>query len=399
MDLDRSSPTPTTSTSTLILTPTTSKRSSTTTRNTNRHSPPLPTTLLGPIPVTTLSAISWRKAYPRVGQFAITASEEVIAAGPRGLFYFKRVQDHASKPWSEARLLSSTPATVNDSFVSGLAIHSSKERLDVYCVSRGVLHSFYRSAKTDPSFAVNSRPPLSTYAVSGTPAVATTVKDPQRWSLVVPCQSGGLLHTSTTSPSSSGSYGSEWDPVDHVAKGLGVISAVSITTIRTGDGYPPRNIAIVAACVASARLHTLEGLVERKSGYYASSFYEWKAQASTMISHPGEVTGNPVLINGGPAENQLDLLVPSAEGGVFHFIRTDSTPDEWHMIARITFPPSLPIASCLALNVDFLGYRKREFKALVQSGGRIYQVKTYEGAKPWSGSYLKPIVYPGPFSD
>ncbi|KAI0183839.1 hypothetical protein EV127DRAFT_445996 [Xylaria flabelliformis] len=159
------------------------------------------------------------------------------------------------------------------------------------------------------------------------------------------------------------------------------------------------NVVIVAVCVVSARLHTLEGIFEWYSGYYSSSSYEWKAQASTMISHPGEVTGNPVLINSGPFKNQLDLLVPSAEGGVFHFIRTDSTPNEWHMIARVAFPLSLPLASCLAMNVDRPAYQRGEFKALVQSGGRIYQVKTYEGTNPWSGSYLKPIVAPGPFSD
>ncbi|KAI0544516.1 hypothetical protein F4679DRAFT_591360 [Xylaria curta] len=395
MEPDRSSPTRA-STSTLILTPTTSRRSSTTTRNANPPSSPPLTTPPGPLPVTTLSAVSWRTAYPRICQFAITAAEEVVAAGPSGLFYFRRVQDHVSKPWSEARLLPSTPVMLDDSSVSGLAIHSSEKRLDVYCVSGGVLHCFYRSAEPGSSFAVNPRPPLSTYAVSGTPAIVS-IDYSSRWHLVVPCQLGGLLHTSTTGPSSSGSYISEWDSVNHVAKGLGVVSAVSITAMRTGRYY--EDIVIVAACVASARLHTLEGIFERDSRYYSAP-WEWKAQTPTRISHPGEVTGNPVLVHTGPLRQQLDLLVPSAEGGVFHFVRTESTPDEWHMIARITFPPSLPVVSCLALNADPPSYvQRREFKALVQSGGQIYRVKTYEGSNPWSGSYLKPIVAPGPFFD
>ncbi|KAI1736271.1 hypothetical protein F4680DRAFT_469150 [Xylaria scruposa] len=399
MDSNRSSRTLSASTSTMTLTPTTSRRSSITARNTNRPSPPLPTAPPGPMPVTTLSTKSWRKAYPRIGQFAMTESQEVVAAGPRGLFYFKRVQDHVSKPWSKARLLPSTPAMLDNSSVSGLAIHSSEQRLDIYCVSRGVLHCFYRSAKPGSSFVVNPRPPFSTHAVSGTPAiiVATTLDSPERLHLVVPCQLGGLLHTSTTELSSSSSYISKWSSVNHVAKHLGVISAVSITTVHTGGRYRSRETVIVAACIITARLHILEGLFERTPTYHSSSC-DWETQPSTRIPHPGEVTGNPVLINTGSRINQLDLLVPSAEGGVFHFVRTASTPDEWHMIARITFPPSLPLASCLALNFH-TSYERKEFEALVQSGGQIYQVKTYEGTNPWSGSYLIPIVAPGPFSD
>jgi hypothetical protein len=400
MDPNGSSPTLTALRSTFIATPTTSRRSSTAAAHCSQPSPPLPTTPPVSLPVTILSTTSWRTAYPRIGQFATTASEEVVAAGPSGLFYFKRVRDHDATPWSESRPLPNTQAILNDSSVSGLAIHSNESRLDVYCVSGGVLYSFYRSGEPLSLFVVNSRPPLSIYRVSGTPAVVATVKDGhgygtvQRWSLVVPCQSGGLLHTSTTGHPSPGTWfptGREWDPVDHVATDLGVISAVSITATHT---YGPKHTDIVVVCVASARLYTVEGGFAEEYGSF-----KWRAQTSTRVHHPGEVTGNPVLVTKTPS-NQLDLLVPSAEGGVFHFVRTTSTPDEWHMIARIAFPPGLPAASCLACNITLEPLQqRRHFRAIVQSGGRLYQVGTYEGAHPWSGSYLQPIVAPGPFSD
>ncbi|KAI3322392.1 hypothetical protein HD806DRAFT_536230 [Xylariaceae sp. AK1471] len=404
----RASTSTTSTTSTFIATPATSRRGSTTSHHVNQPSPPLPTVPSGPLPVTTLSAQSWRTAYPRIGQFAMTATEEVVAAGPSGIFYFKRVRDHDSKPWSEARPLPNTLATLNDSSVSGLAVievRLSKRHLYVYCVSGGRLHSFYRSQEDGSSWVEDPRPPLSSYLISGTPAVAVTkdeYRSRQRWSLAVPCQSGGVLHTSTDGLSTSGPYvpRQDWEPVDHVAKNLGIISAVSITAIHTLKeyGYSTKDTDIVMACVASARLHTVEGKFAQESSGSYSRPLKWKAQASTRIHHPGEVTGNPVLVKKAEAR-QLDLLVPSAEGGVFHFVRTASTPDEWHMIARITFPQVLPAASCLAVNTHNQWQKQRQFHALVQSGGRLYQVRTFEGASPWSGSYLKPIVSPGPFSD
>lgn len=243
---------------------------------------------------------------------------------------------------------------------------------------------------------------MKNFLVHGTPAVATTddhLGRPQRWNLIVPCLSGGLLHTWTTGPSSSSSAYSrreEWQPVDLIATNLGVISAVSIATIGNPSSYEPQKIGIVAACIASARLHIIEE--NKTAGGYYSQPWKWKAQASIRIHHPGEVTGNSVLAT--TRTNQLDLLVPSAEGGIFHFVRTTSTHDEWHMIARIIFPQGLPAASCLAFNAfseDI--YQPRQFRAMVQSGGQLYMVKTRESSRPWSGSDLIPIVRPGPFSD
>ncbi|KAI0517859.1 hypothetical protein F5B22DRAFT_602730 [Xylaria bambusicola] len=325
----------------------------------------------------------------------MTESDDIIAAVPSGLLHFKRVNDHVSKPWSEGRLLPNT-ATLNDSSVSGVAAQSDNSRLWVYCVSGGKLHSFYRSTKDGSSWVKDSHSPFPKYRISGTPAVTSSGGwDSQRWNLVVPCQSGGLLHTSTKGSSEK----MLWEPIDHIAKDLGFISSVSVATIQRNSGslygYSFEKTDIVMVCVARGRLHTAEGkLAQSPSGY--SSPLKWEAQAPTRILHPGEVTGNPMLIKKDSA-NQLDLLVPSAEGGIFHFIRTASTPDEWHMIACITFHQGLPAASCLAIHSN-TSYGKRKFRAVIQSGGRLYYVMTTESAKPWSGSYLRPIVSPGPLS-
>ncbi|KAI0876292.1 hypothetical protein GGS24DRAFT_514233 [Hypoxylon argillaceum] len=358
----------------------------------------------GPRRVTALSANSWRTPYPPVGQFAMAASE-IIAAFPIGLFYFKRVRDHESTPWSEPRLLSSPQAMLDASSVSGLAIHSipNHPSLYVYCVSEGVLHILYRYEMAGSSFSVNLCSPLSTYPVSGTPAVATTVYDDSycnkilQWNLVVPCQAGGLLHTSTTGPLSSNYLDpniGEWAPVDHVATDVGVISAVSIASMKKPDPeFPHYDVVLVAAYITSGRLYTLEGMVVQ-----GSRPCPWMVQTPARIHHPNEVTGNPVLVTK-PETEQLDLLVPSAGEGLFHFVRTESTFGEWHMIARITFPPGVPPASCLAFTADQPPGRPRQFNAIIQSGYQLHQLTTYEGAKPWVGSYLKQIVAPGPFSD
>ncbi|KAI0415743.1 hypothetical protein F5X98DRAFT_210180 [Xylaria grammica] len=307
-------------TSTFIPTPSTSTSGDTTLPGLGQLTPPLPTVPSGPLLVTALSTKSWRTEYPRIGQFAMTESDEIIAAVPRGLLYFKRVNDHVSKPWSEGRLLPNT-AMLNDSSVSGVAailMDSNNPRLCVYSVSRGTLHSFYRSTKDGSSWVKDSDSPFSQHRISGTPAVASGYAyNSRRWSLVVPCRSGGLLHTSTKGSSSPSSYYNEiWEPVDHVAKDLGIISSVSIAAIRriTGNGraFVSGRTDIVMVCIASGQLHTAEGELSRSSSGYSSSV-EWKAQASTRILHPGEVTGNPTLINDNG--KKLDLLVPSAEGG------------------------------------------------------------------------------------
>ncbi|KAI0968049.1 hypothetical protein F4678DRAFT_464951 [Xylaria arbuscula] len=369
-----------------------------------------------PQPVEVYSAPSWRPAYPQVGQFAMTVEEEVVATGPTGLVFFKRLQDHVSKPWSELRSLPKTRVMLNNQSVSGLAIYSSRWGLNVYCVSGGKLYTFYRSDKHSSFFAENLHVPMLTTLVSGTPTVAYIdgrSKDvdadeyedmyydfdggdgerQERWSLVIPCQSGGLLHTSTAGPEipAEGIPGDGgWEPVEVVATNLGVISAVSTATTRTEDNYET-NINIVAACIVESQLHTVEGPFKDYE-----TFSSWEAQTTARIHHPGEVTGNPVLIK--DRKGQLDLLVPFKEGGIFHFVRTMSTPDEWPMIAYIKLPVIGPVA-CLG----FIGTRpdsckQRQLRAVVQSGGRLYRIKTDEASSPWSGSHIKSIVGPGPSS-
>ncbi|KAI1352862.1 hypothetical protein F5Y01DRAFT_324116 [Xylaria sp. FL0043] len=387
MDSSRSSST----SATAILTPATSSNGSIATLNLIQPSPPLPAILPGPLPLTTLNTTSWRTAYPRIGQFAMTGDEQVVAAGPNGLLYFRRVQDHASKPWSEPRLLSTTSAMLNGQSVSGLAIHSDKERLYVYCVSGGKFYSFHRPIKEGSSFVLDPCPPILSHVVSGTPAVAVAEMDSyhssEQQNLFVPCQSGGLLHTWTYG-------GKDWQSVDHVAKELVVISAVS--GARSWRNTGNSDVDILAVVVARGRLHAVEGRFGRDAVYYHLT-NKWIAPKSTRINHPGEVTGNPALVRG--ERTQLDLLVPSAEGGVFHFVRTASTPDEWHMIARIAFPQGLPAASGLAANKIKLSWEgRRLFRTVIQTGGQLYYATTHEGSELWLRSYLKPIVAPGPFS-
>ncbi|KAI1428896.1 hypothetical protein F5Y12DRAFT_799983 [Xylaria sp. FL1777] len=399
MDSDKSSVT----SGTPIATPTTSTSGDTVIHDLDQPTTPPLTMPPAWLPLARLDVSNWRTPYPKIGQFAMAPTEEIIAAGPSGLFYFKRIQDHPSKPWSEPHGLPKTQAVLNQQSVSGLTIHSHYGNLHVYCVAGGVLYSFFRigehgSFMTHPS-------PLSTWTVSGTPAVASlqqTSIHPQRLSLVVPCQAGGLLHVTMTYPSSASvpyfTRPGEWGPVDHVAKQLGVISAISIAVKHDFEESWVRKSAvyIVAVVIAGARLHTVEGAFGQEYDS-CSRPCKWDAQAPTRINHPGEVSGNPMLIKDAESD-QLDLLVPSAEGGVFHFVRTKSAPNEWHMIARITLPQGLPIASCLSFySFDVRGPDPRQFRAVIQSGGQLYYLKSHESPNPWVGSQLKPIMMPGPF--
>lgn len=373
---------------------------------------PIPAAIpAGPLRVTSLSVTDWRPQYPRIGQFAITPSEEVVAATPNGLVCFKRVQDHPSKPWSEPRPFPPTTARLNASTVTGLVLHQGeKGDLRLYCVAAGGLHAFSRSGDLSSSFVVEPYPPFAGSTVSGTPAV-TSIKGGSeypncQWCIIVPSPSGGILYTSTFASSTGYSYDpprQSWEPSNQLAAHLGIISAVSVaaTHARKPGGYgmyPDINTDIVAVCIASSRLHSVEGPFQQPS---CSSKNTWQGPKSIKIQHPGEVTGNPVLLG---SENpggdyQLDLLVPSAEGGVFHFIRTVNTPDEWHMIGRINFPTGIPIASSLACGrVSDGNYSHRsKFRAFVQCGGRLYLIETTENAQPWVGSQLYPINGPGPF--
>lgn len=396
--------------STLVFpTPASSNTSGT---NTSSARTPTPAAIpAGPLRVRSLSATSWRPQYPRIGQFAMTKSEEVVAAGPDGLVYFMRVQDHPSKPWSEPRPFPPTKAKLDSSTVTGLALHQEeKGALHVYCVANDKLHVFSRSGDSGSTFVEDRTARFEGSLVSGTPAVIrikATYQDPIRC-VIAPCRSGGLLYTSTRpaqvlcyDPSKQG-----WQRAKQVAAHLGIISAVSATVTKTektsDSGYStgPVTDIIVAVCIASARLRSVEGPFKRASkGPLLENI--WQGEKSIKIQHPGGVTGNPVLLSSekfGTMGYKLDLLVPSAEGGIFHYIRTAKSFDEWHMIGRISFAPGVPIASSLACARlgDETSARSR-FRAHVQCGGRLYLIKTTEGASPWVDSQLYPINGPGPF--
>lgn len=318
-------------------------------------------------------------------------SEEVVAAGPNGLFYFRRVRDHATTPWTESRPVPSERVALNELTVSGLALYSGQDpykrsQLYLYCVSGGVLYSFYLTDENNSSFLPDTSPPLAGRNVTGNPTIvqARNAHDSNdRWSLVVPCQSGGLLHTEAThSYSSTGGRA-----VDHLASDLGIISAVSVTAIRKSiDMTTNYEIELVAVCISRGQLNVVQG---------PFNGWKWEGKTSTRILHPGEVTGNPMLIT--DRNNQLDLLVPSAEGGIFHFIRTQSAPNDWHMIGRVAFPQNTPPASCLSFHSRNITSRTRELYALVQTCGRLYHVKTTSNELPWYNARLNPIVQPGPF--
>ncbi|KAI1413300.1 hypothetical protein F5Y13DRAFT_198557 [Hypoxylon sp. FL1857] len=352
----------------------------------------------GPLNLTLLSTTSWRQPYPSVGQFAMTESEEVVAAGPNGLFYFRRVRDHPAKPWSEPRPFPNVQVTLNESTVSGLALYSERDsqRLYLYCVSGSVLYSFYLSdKKNNSSFLPDPSPPLARYKVTGKPTVvrskiAAGYSGGDRWNLVVPCQSGGLLHTSGTARMSyNNSLSTEWEPVDQLASNLGIISAVSVTAVRDSINYDKTEL--VAVCLSRGQLNVVQGSF-RYDGYCGR--WRWDGETSTKILYPGEVMGNPELITGDSRKTQLDLIVPSVEGGIFHFVRTQSAPNDWHMIGRVAFPQNTPPASCLSFHSI---YGNLELYALIQIRGRLYHVKTTNEGLPWYNARLNPIVQPGPF--
>lgn len=372
---------------------------------------PIPAvTASGPLYVTSLSVTSWRPQYPRLGQFASTESEEVVATTPNGLIYFRRVQDHPSRPWSKPQPFPPTTARLDASTVTGLALQrGEKGTLHVYCIAADKLHAFSFPVDRCSAF-VDPCPPFSlcTRAVSGTPAATSIYERSDLGKLcdIAPCRSGGMLYTSTIRYQDS-HYGPPkqgWEPANQVAAHLGIISAVSVAAThsdKTGSSsmFSDRNTDIVAVCIANSRLHSIEGPFEERSYHRKNT---WQGPKSIRIEHPGEVTGNPVLLSSridtGRVYYQLDLLVPSAEGGVFHFMRTVSTPDQWHMIGRISFPTGVPIASSLACARLPDRYSERyNLHAFVQCGGRLYLVKTNEGAYPWAGSQLYPIEGPGPF--
>ncbi|KAI0479342.1 hypothetical protein GGR56DRAFT_373802 [Xylariaceae sp. FL0804] len=384
----------TTSTSTIIVTPDTASRRSSITTCAMPEPTPLPP---GPLPVTLRSVTSWRTPYPAIGQFA-AVKDDVVAVGPNGPFSFERLQGHASRPWTEPQPFGQTLAAIlNSSPISGITLCKTDSYLYVYCVSGGKLHAFRDSDEGPRRFEVDPDPPIRNgdiKAVCGTPAVSSG-----GMCFVVPCHSGGLLLVQRISHVRGVRYIEAWSPICHGARNLGMISAVSAVFYQvdptSGTYY---NLLV---CIASGHLHAV-----KEDVYEPSSSHAREPKSTRRIHHPGEVTGNPVLIRQtSSCSRQLDLLVPSAEGGIFHFVRiTSSGPDEWQMIGRIAFPSGVPPATCLAFDEEleqdgYGGTRRTSFRALVQCGGRLYQLKTDEGARPWSGSYLNPIIGPGPFYD
>lgn len=332
-------------------------------------------------------------------------SEEVVAAGPDGLIYFMRVQDHPSKPWSEPRPFPPTTASLDTSTVTGLTLHreeGAKGKLHLYCVADGKLHAFSRSEDSDSYFVEDRCPPFADFKVSGTAAVAGIEAryDDHSWCIIAPCESGGILYTSTQ-PSQRLCYGGPtqiWESAKQIAAHVGIISAVSVIATHTrkpGSYYSfdsETDTGIVTVCIASARLHSIEWPLERRS---APGKEGWESPKCIRVQHPGEVTGNPVLVKNdthGARDCNLDLLVPSAEGGIFHFVRTPTSPDEWHMVGRVKFPSGVPMAS--SLTCARLG---REFRAHVQCGGRLYLIESVRGTFQWAGCQLYPIEGPGPF--
>ncbi|KAI1264708.1 hypothetical protein F5Y18DRAFT_427852 [Xylariaceae sp. FL1019] len=148
--------------------------------------------------VTSQSVTSWRTAYPPIGQFAMTESQEIVAACPDGLYYFARIRDHASMPWSEMQRLPSNRLSLNSSNVSGLAICPVQREgtgcVDIYCVSNGAMHRFRRSGNTTNPFVVDRSPPFAGRRVCGTPSVARlysaflthTIQVPRTYIIYVP---------------------------------------------------------------------------------------------------------------------------------------------------------------------------------------------------------------------
>lgn len=381
----------------------------------------------GPLQVTTRSATDWRQRYPRMGQFAMTPSEEVVAAFPEGLVYFMRVQDHPSKPWSKPKPLPSTSATLNASTVTGLSLCVDKKGgLHAFCVADAVLHSFTRIELTGHTFVVDPIPPFQGFSVSGTPVVSAITgrydnqhyHDNQDYCAFAACPSGGLLY-SFTHPCAGLSHFARWSEVHEVrgleweqAKGfvthMGIISALSVVVMSYIPAHidykgDPVYVNIVAVVIVGDQLHAIRAQFSG-SGEQSCFTQRWSydgMKEDTRIQHPGEVTGNPVLLGSRTSDavqgnDKLDLLVPSAEGGIFHFIQTPMTHGEWHMIGCVEFPLGIPLVSSLAF--ARLGDSPLvEFRAHVQCGGRLYLIKTTEGASPWTGSVLHPITAPGPF--
>lgn len=166
-------------------------------------------------------------------------------------------------------------ARLDASTVTGLALYREQGEqcgLPLYCTADGILHAFSRSEGSCSSFVENRSPPFAGSRVGGTPAVANIrardLDHSERWCLVVPCQTGGILYTSTShcGDSASSITWQDWNSANHwqVAVHMGIISAVSavVTHVwkRTSKytSFGENTPIIVAACMTSGQLHSIE---------------------------------------------------------------------------------------------------------------------------------------------
>ncbi|KAG8161564.1 hypothetical protein KVR01_008551 [Diaporthe batatas] len=381
------------------------------------------TTVTHPLPASILNTTdTMLPPYPPIGKVAMTryGPKEVIVTGSDGLFFFRRMHYHPWKPWSQLQRFPRREAELNATTVTGLAVHEDMDKtLRVYCVAKGQLYAFYRPGDLSTGFVVDHCPAFDEFKIKGIPAAATLSEQiggvdsdrTLRWCLVVPRSLGGLLYTDTTAPS-KGTYNiSEpphqyWTHASVFAEHLTEISAVAITvsrvykTPRLADDPPTE---VVAVCINRGRLHSFEGIFNP---------VEWETKKfghqDIPIQHPGRVIGNPVLLSdeNEQGRHQLDLLVPSAKGGIFRFMRTESTRREWHMVGRIGFPIGFPLVSSLAcarlgpaqLGGDHLPPGS-SLHAFMQCKGKLYFIKAPETATTWARSRLEAILGPGPFHD
>ncbi|KAI1264709.1 hypothetical protein F5Y18DRAFT_436601 [Xylariaceae sp. FL1019] len=340
----------------------------------------------------------WTKPYPTIGQFAMTPSQEIVAAGPDGLFYFCRLLDHPSKPWSGPRPFPKTSMNPDDSTVTSLALcqpdpaHDDRpgsQCLHAYCVANGSLHEFRRDGGKADRFVPDPSPPLSNHRVVGTPYLTLVCPSSESssatWNLVVPSQAGGLLSTATTSASLQDKGPTKWAREARVGQKLGIISAVSTAAVNyidvmreDRDFHYYNYTGLVAACVVDGDLHFLDGP-------FITGKNTWVPVLYTKLPLIGEARGNPVLLSmtyGVDQKNQLDLLVPSSNGVIYHFIRLSSVSSEWHMIGQITFSQVSSATPCLSVCRDDPESRTGTMRAVVSIEGKLYQAVTTEGANP-----------------
>ncbi|KAI0180451.1 hypothetical protein GGR52DRAFT_588058 [Hypoxylon sp. FL1284] len=141
---------------------------------------------------------------------------------------------------------------------------------------------------------------------------------------------------------------------------------------------------LVAVCISKGQVYIVQGPLLRNGRPSPS---KWDGRVSAMIQHPGEVTGNPVLITGPyrgfDDPSQLDLLVPSADGDIFHFARTNY---DWRFVGRIGLPQGIPRVPCLSFHSRTDANNQRKLYVLLQLGGRLYRASLL-----WGDNYPRPI--------